>query len=277
MSESCSHNCETCSANCSSRTSVPQKLAPHKVSRISHVIGIVSGKGGVGKSLVSSLLSCEMARRGFKCGILDGDITGPSIPKMFGIHDSATGDNIGIYPVQSAKGMQVMSLNLLLEDPTQPVIWRGALITGTVQQFWTDVVWDVDYLFIDMPPGTGDVTLTVFQSLPLDGIVIVSTPQDLVQLIVGKAVKMAQQMNIPILGLVENMSYLPCPDCGKKIEVFGPSQAEKTGREFSIPTVVRLPIDPQVSALADQGKIENYTASALLPLADKIQKVTVSK
>lgn len=277
MSESCSHNCETCKADCSSRTSVPQKLAPHKVSRISHVIGIVSGKGGVGKSLVSSLLACEMARRGFKCGILDGDITGPSIPKMFGIHDRATGDNIGIYPVQSAKGMQVMSLNLLLEDETQPVIWRGALITGTVQQFWTDVVWDVDYLFVDMPPGTGDVTLTVFQSLPLDGIVMVSTPQDLVQLIVGKAVKMAQQMQVPLLGLVENMSFLPCPDCGKKIEVFGPSHAEKMGREFSIPTVVRLPIDPQVSALADQGKIENYTASALMPLADKIQKVTVSK
>jgi len=277
MSESCSHNCETCSSNCQSRNTAPQKLAPHKVSRISHVIGIVSGKGGVGKSLVSSLLACELARRGFKCGILDGDITGPSIPKMLGIHSRATGDNIGIYPVTSSKGMQVMSLNLLLEDETQPVIWRGALITGTVQQFWTDVVWDVDYLFVDMPPGTGDVTLTSFQSLPLDGIVMVSTPQDLVQLIVGKAVKMAQMMNVPILGLVENMSYLSCPDCGKKLEIFGPSQAEKMGREFSIPIVVRLPIDPQVSSLADQGKIENYTANALMPLADKIQKIEVAK
>lgn len=272
MSSSCSHNCESCNADCASRSSVPQKLAPHKVSRINHVIGVVSGKGGVGKSLVSSLLACEMARRGMKCGILDGDITGPSIPKMFGVHDRATGDEVGIYPVQSQKGMQVMSLNLLLEDETQPVIWRGALITGTVQQFWTDVVWDVDYLFVDMPPGTGDVTLTVFQSLPLDGIVIVSTPQDLVQLIVGKAVKMAQMMNVPILGLVENMSYLPCPDCGKKLEVFGPSQADKMGRAFSISTIIRLPIDPQIASLADQGKIENYSAAVLAPLADKIQQ-----
>lgn len=275
MSQSCSHNCETCSANCDSRNTVPQKIAPHKVSRIGHVIGVLSGKGGVGKSLVTSLLACEMARRGFKCGILDGDITGPSIPKMFGINQRAMGDNMGIYPVSSEKGMQVMSLNLLLEDPTQPVIWRGALITGTVQQFWTDVVWDVDYLFIDMPPGTGDVTLTVFQSLPLDGIVMVSTPQQLVQLIVGKALKMAKTMNIPLLGLVENMSYLPCPQCATKVEVFGPSQAEKMKQEFSIPTVVRLPIDPQVSALADQGKIENYHLTQLSPLVQALEELQV--
>ena len=208
MAENCSHDCANCSANCSSRSNEIPKFKPHLLSRIKHVIGVVSGKGGVGKSFVTGLLACEMTRRGFSCGILDGDITGPSIPKMFGLHERAQGDQDGIYPVATESGIQIMSLNLLLENETDPVIWRGALITGTVQQFWTDVIWkDIDYLFIDMPPGTGDVTLTVFQSLPIDGIIMVSSPQELVQLIVGKAVKMAQKMNVPILGLVENMSY----------------------------------------------------------------------
>ncbi len=276
MSENCTHHCESCSENCNSRTQAPQKLAPNKSSRVNRVIGVVSGKGGVGKSLVTGLLACEMARRGFKCGILDGDITGPSIPKMFGIRSRALGDEMGIYPVTSEKGMQVMSVNVLLEDVTEPVIWRGALITGTVQQFWTDVVWDADYLFIDMPPGTGDVTLTVFQSLPLDGIVIVSSPQELVQLIVGKAVKMAQKMNVPILGLVENMSFLRCPDCGKTVEIFGPSQAEKMGKGFHISPVVRLPIDPQAAQAADRGQIENYRAPQLDLLADALKKLQVT-
>ena len=276
MAENCSHDCATCSANCASRQGETPKIKPHLLSRIKHVIGIVSGKGGVGKSYVTGLLACEMARRGYSCGILDADITGPSVPKMFGIHERAQGDQDGIYPVPSANGVQIMSLNLLLENETDPVIWRGALITGTVQQFWTDVIWkDIDYLFIDMPPGTGDVTLTVFQSLPVDGIIMVSTPQDLVQLIVGKAVKMAQKMDMPVLGLVENMSYLTCPDCGKKIELFGPSQVEKTAQEFGIPTAVRLPLNPAVAQAVDAGQIEAVRQEAVNPLADKLSQLVI--
>ena len=271
MAEECSHDCASCSANCASRKGEMPKIKPHLLSRIKHVVGVVSGKGGVGKSLVTGMLACEMTRRGYTCGILDGDITGPSIPKMFGIHERAQGDQDGIYPVASSSGVQIMSLNLLLEDETEPVIWRGALITGTVQQFWTDVIWkDVDYLFIDMPPGTGDVTLTVFQSLPIDGIIMVSTPQDLVQLIVGKAVKMAQKMNVPILGLVENMSYLQCPDCGKEISLFGASNAQKTAQEFGISPVVRLPLNPAVARAVDEGQIEAVREEALEPLVSQL-------
>lgn len=271
MAENCSHDCANCAADCAGRTGGLPQLKPHLLSRIKHVIGVVSGKGGVGKSFVTGLLATEMTRRGYSCGILDGDITGPSIPKMFGLHERAQGDQDGIYPVTSAGGVQVMSLNLLLENETDPVIWRGALITGTVQQFWTDVIWkDIDYLFIDMPPGTGDVTLTVFQSLPLDGIVMVSTPQDLVKLIVGKAVKMAQKMNIPVLGLVENMSYLKCPDCGKEIALFGPSRVEKTAQEFHLPLAVRLPLNPALAHAADEGQIEAVREEAIYPLADKL-------
>lgn len=272
MSENCNHDCSSCSANCSSRKpgEMP-KDKPHLRSRIKHVIGVVSGKGGVGKSFVTSLLAVEMTRRGYSCGILDADITGPSIPKMFGIHERATGDQDGIYPVRSRQGVQVMSLNLLLEKETDPVIWRGALITGTVRQFWTDVVWeDVDYLFIDMPPGTGDVTLTVFQSLPVDGIVIVSSPQELVQMIVGKAVKMARMMNVPVLGLVENMSYLKCPDCGKEISLFGKSRAGEMGKEFNISPVLRVPLNPAVAQAADEGRIEFVREDAVGPLIEKL-------
>lgn len=272
MSENCSHDCSSCSANCASRKpgEMP-KDKPHLRSRIQHVIGVVSGKGGVGKSFVTGLLAAEMTRRGYSCGVLDADITGPSVPKMFGIHERATGDQDGIYPVSSQGGVQVMSLNLLLENETDPVIWRGALITGTVKQFWTDVIWqDVDYLFIDMPPGTGDVTLTVFQSLPVDGIVIVSSPQELVQMIVGKAVKMAKMMNVPVLGLVENMSYLKCPDCGKEIELFGSSRAAEMGREFDLSPVVRLPLNPAAARAADEGRIEFVREEALNPLAEKL-------
>lgn len=279
MSENCSHDCSSCSANCSSRKpgEMP-KDKPHLLSRIKHVIGVVSGKGGVGKSFVTGLLASEMTRRGFSCGVLDADITGPSIPKMFGIHERATGDQDGIYPVTSAGGVQVMSLNLLLENETDPVIWRGALITGTVRQFWTDVIWkDVDYLFIDMPPGTGDVTLTVFQSLPVDGIVIVSTPQDLVKMIVGKAVKMAQMMNVPVLGLVENMSYLKCTECGKELPVFGKSHAEELGKEFNLSPVARLPLNPSVAAAADDGRIEQVREEALHPLAEKLAALPEKK
>ena len=272
MSENCNHDCSSCSANCSSRKpgQMP-KDKPHLRSRIKHVIGVVSGKGGVGKSFVTALLASEMTRRGYSCGVLDADITGPSIPKIFGIHERATGDQDGIYPVKSQEGVQVMSLNLLLEKETDPVIWRGALITGTVRQFWTDVIWeDVDYLFIDMPPGTGDVTLTVFQSLPVDGIVIVSSPQELVQMIVGKAVKMAQMMKVPVLGLVENMSYLKCPDCGKEIELFGKSHAEEMGKEFNISPVMRVPLNPAVARAADEGRIAFVREDAVAPLVGKL-------
>lgn len=272
MSENCSHDCSSCGANCASRKpgEMP-KDKPHLRSRIQHVIGVVSGKGGVGKSFVTGLLAAEMTRRRYSCGVLDADITGPSAPKMFGIHERATGDQDGIYPVSSQGGVQVMSLNLLLENETDPVIWRGALITGTVKQFWTDVIWqDVDYLFIDMPPGTGDVTLTVFQSLPVDGIVIVSSPQELVQMIVGKAVKMAKMMNVPVLGLVENMSYLKCPDCGKEIELFGPGRAAEMGKAFDLSPVVRLPLNPAAARAADEGRIEFVREEALNPLAEKL-------
>lgn len=272
MSETCNHDCSSCSANCSSRNpgEMP-KDKPHLRSRIKHVIGVVSGKGGVGKSFITALLATEMTRRGYSCGVLDADITGPSIPKMFGIHERATGDQDGIYPVRSQEGVQVMSLNLLLEKETDPVIWRGALITGTVRQFWTDVIWeDVDYLFIDMPPGTGDVTLTVFQSLPVDGIVIVSSPQELVQMIVGKAVKMAQMMKVPVLGLVENMSYLKCPDCGKEIELFGKSHAEEMGKKFNISPVMRVPLNPAVARAADEGRIAFVREDAVAPLVGKL-------
>lgn len=274
MAENCSHNCSACSENCNSRNANgPAKLPLNKQSTVKHVIGVVSGKGGVGKSFVTGLLAAEMARRGFSCGVLDGDITGPSMPQLFGIHQRATGTHFGIFPVKSKKGVDVMSLNLLLENETDPVIWRGAMITGAVQQFWTDVIWDVDYLFIDMPPGTGDVTLTVFQSLKLDGIIIVSSPQQLVQMIVGKAVKMAQKMNVPILGLVENMGYLECPDCHKKIELYGPSKAAEMGEHFGISTIVRLPLDPASARLADEGRIEDFSVPALRVLADKVEKL----
>lgn len=274
MTDSCSHDCSTCLASCASRTGEMPKDKPHLLSRIGHVIGVVSGKGGVGKSLVTGLLATEMTRRGYSCGILDADITGPSIPKMFGVHERATADQDGIYPVSSPGGVQLMSLNVLLENETDPVIWRGALITGTVKQFWTDVIWkEIDYLFIDMPPGTGDVTLTVFQSLPVEGIVIVSTPQDLVQMIVGKAVKMAQLMKVPVLGLVENMSYLKCPDCGKEISLFGPSRADEMARAFHITPAVRLPLNPAVARAVDEGQIESVREEAIAPLVEKLSQL----
>lgn len=270
MAENCSHQCTSCTENCSHRQDMPAKLNPHPRARVKHVIGVTSGKGGVGKSFITSLLACEVARRGFACGILDGDITGPSIPQLFGVHTRAESDGAGIFPLKSKQGIQLMSLNVLLEKETDPVIWRGSLITSAVQQFWTDVYWDVDFLFVDMPPGTGDVTLTVFQSLPLEGIVVVSSPQQLVKLIVGKAVKMAQKMNIPLLGLVENMSFLSCPHCGKRIALYGESRAAEIASQFGFSTSLCLPLDPQATQLADNGKIEEYSSLLLKPLADKL-------
>lgn len=275
MSEKCTHDCSSCSSNCSSRKKEKESFLkePHKKSSIKKVIGVVSGKGGVGKSLTTALLASYAQKQGKSVGIMDADITGPSIPHLFGVTDHATGSEEGIDTVLTPSGMQLMSMNLLLDEATMPVVWRGMVISGTVMQFWTDVVWkDVDLLFIDMPPGTGDVPLTVFQSIPLAGIVIVTTPQDLVKMVVEKAVNMAKMMNIPVLGLVENMSYLSCPDCGKKIEVFGHSKVERIASEYGIKAVARMPIDPKISALADVGRIEDYETDALLSVFEQIEK-----
>ncbi len=250
--------------------------APHKQSKVKKIIGVVSGKGGVGKSLTTSLLASYANKKGYSVGILDGDITGPSIPHMFGVHDHATGSEEGIDTVLTPSGIQLMSMNLLLDEETTPVVWRGMVISGTVMQFWTDVIWkDVDLLFIDMPPGTGDVPLTVFQSIPISGIVIVSTPQDLVKMVVEKAVNMASMMNIPVLGLVENMSYLPCPDCGKKIEIFGRSKADELAKNYGIYSTAKLPVDPKISSYADNGRIEDYETDELQAVFEQIEKATV--
>ena len=266
MSE-CSHDCASCGENCSDRTqeSMIEKL--HEMSCVRKVIAVVSGKGGVGKSMVSSMLATAFQRKEYRTAILDADVTGPSIPKAFGLKEHAVGDETSIYPVLSKTGIQVMSVNLLLENETDPVIWRGPVIAGTVKQFWTDVVWsDVDYMFVDMPPGTGDVPLTVFQSLPVDGIVIVTSPQELVSMIVSKAVKMADMMNIPVLGIIENMSYVQCPDCDKKIYIFGESHVEEVANTYGIPVLGKLPMDAKVAAAADAGQIEELEGE-LLPEA----------
>ncbi len=258
MSE-CNHDCSSCSSNCSDRDPKSFIENPHPDSNIKKVIGVVSGKGGVGKSMVTDLLAVAFNRKGYHCGIMDADITGPSIPKAFGITEKAMGNATTIFPVKSKNNIDIMSINLLLENETDPVIWRGPVIAGTVKQFWTDVLWEnVDYLFVDMPPGTGDVPLTVFQSLPLDGIVVVTTPQDLVSMIVGKAVKMAEMMNIPVLGIVENMSYVECPDCGKKISVFGESHVKEIAAQYDLLVLSQLPINPNLTAAVDAGKIEDF-------------------
>lgn len=266
----CSHDCSSCGENCSSRSEI-QKEPFNAYSSVQKVIGVVSGKGGVGKSLVTSLLAVEMARRGYAVGIMDADITGPSIPQIFGVHEKAMGNDAGLFPAITESGIRLMSVNLLLENETDPVIWRGPVIGGVVRQFWTDVMWgDLDYLFIDMPPGTGDVALTVFQSLPVDGIITVTSPQELVEMIVGKAANMAKVMNIPLLGLVENMSYLKCPDCGKEISVFGPTQAEEIAEKYEIPVWERMPLDPAIAGLCDAGRLEDIDDTNLLKIADML-------
>ncbi|MGN0804551.1 MAG: P-loop NTPase [Candidatus Coproplasma sp.] len=274
MAENCNHDCSSCGeGGCSSRSKESLIKKPHKLSTVKKVIAVVSGKGGVGKSMTSAMLAVSAQRRGYNSALMDADITGPSIPKMFGIHDRAMGSENGILPVDSKTGVQVMSMNVLLESEDEPVVWRGSLISGTVLQFWTDVIWEaVDYMFIDMPPGTGDVPLTIFQSLPLDGIIIVTTPQDLVGMIVQKAVNMAKMMNIPILGIVENMSYIACPDCGRKISVFGESKVDALALEYGIPVVAKLPIDLSLTASADAGKIEEVENNYLQDFFDKIDK-----
>ena len=272
MSE-CSHDCSSCSANCSERKPESFLKALNPYSSVKKVIAVVSGKGGVGKSLVTGLLAAEMQRRGYRCAVLDADITGPSIPKSFGITEHAMGTEEYLLPVTTASGLQIMSINLILENETEPVVWRGPVIAGAVTQFWTDVLWtDVDYMFVDMPPGTGDVPLTVFQSLPVDGVVIVTTPQDLVGMIVAKAVNMAGMMNVPVLGLIENMSYYICPDCGNQHEIFGESQAERIAAKFNIPHTARIPIDPRITAKVDAGEIEQVSGGFVSAFADSLEK-----
>ncbi|MDF2568395.1 MAG: ParA/MinD-like ATPase [Oscillospiraceae bacterium] len=276
MSENCSHDCGSCGEECSEREKTSLLEKPHELSNIKKVIGIVSGKGGVGKSLVTSMLAVLMNRNGLKTAILDADITGPSIPKSFGLKKKAEGSDMGLFPVKSKTGIEVMSLNLLLENETDPVVWRGPIIAGTVKQFWTDVIWgDIDYMFIDMPPGTGDVSLTVFQSIPVDGIIIVTSPQELVSMIVTKAVNMAKMMNIPILGLVENMSFVKCPDCGKEIKVFGESHINDIAEKYNIKSVARLPIDPAIAKACDSGLIELFEGDWLNNMTESIENTEI--
>jgi len=271
MSE-CTHDCSSCSANCSSRQQAPQDLLEklNSLSSVKKVYAIVSGKGGVGKSMVTSLMAVNAQREGKRTAVLDADITGPSIPKMFGIKEKAQSDGQHIFSVETKTGIQMMSLNMLIENETDPVVWRGPVIAGAVKQFWTDVIWkDVDVMFIDMPPGTGDVPLTVFQSIPVDGIIVVTSPQELVSMIVEKAVKMARMMDIPVLGVVENMSYFKCPDCGKAHQIFGKSKAEEAAKQWDIPNVSKLPIDPNLAKVADNGLIELYEGDYLKEFEDK--------
>lgn len=270
MSEECSHDCSSCAESCNERKDgFAEEL--NKKSKVKKVIAVMSGKGGVGKSLVTSLLACEMQKNGYRCAIMDADITGPSIPNAFDIHTKALASEDGIMPEISKTGIKIMSLNLLTDNETDPVVWRGPMIAGVVKQFWTDVVWgDIDYMFVDMPPGTSDVPLTVFQSLPIDGIVVVTSPQRLVSMIVEKAVNMANIMKIPVLGVVENMSYFICPQCGGKHHIFGESDIKKTAEHFNIATVAEMPIDPELTQKCDTGKIEEASAEMLEDIIKKL-------
>ena len=272
---SCNGNCSSCSSDCADRTAESLLAQPNPKSNVKKVIAVVSGKGGVGKSTVTSMLAVAAARAGKRVGVLDADITGPSAPTAFGVTECQGASEEGLYPALSRGGIQIMSINLLLDNPDDPVVWRGPVIAGAVKQFWTDVIWeDVDYLFVDMPPGTGDVPLTVFQSLPVDGIIIVTSPQDLVSMIVSKAVKMANMMHIPVLGFVENYAYLQCPDCGKRIEVFGKSHLDKVAEDFGLPVLARLPIDPAIAESYDNGLMETVNTDAL---AGAIQAILEEK
>ena len=273
MSEGCSGSCESCSQSCGDRKAESLLAAQNAKSNVKHVIAVVSGKGGVGTSTVTSLLAVAMRKLGYSVGILDADLTGPSIPQAFGLHEPAAGSDDGILPAVTKDGIKVMSVNLLLPDAADPVVWRGPVLAGAVKQFWSDVIWgDVDYLFVDLPPGTGDVPLTVFQSLPVNGVVIVTSPQALVSMIVEKAVRMARMMNVPVYGFVENYSYLACPDCGKHIEVFGKSKLNELALQYSLPVLARLPIDPAVAALCDAGKMEEADVSGVMAAAELMSR-----
>ena len=273
MSE-CTHNCESCGENCAERQMKPEDFLekPHELSSVRKVVGVVSGKGGVGKSLVTSMLAVLLNRRGHHTGIMDADVTGPSIPKAFGLHEKASGMGEAILPVRTKTGVDVISINLLLENESDPVVWRGPVIAGVVKQFWTDVIWnDVDFLFVDMPPGTGDVPLTVLQSIPLDGIVVVASPQELVEMVVEKAVKMARLMNIPILGIVENMSYVECPDCGRRINIFGESHVDEIAARYGLPVLAKLPLDPALASVCDKGVVELFEGDWMDSAADAVE------
>ena len=274
MSE-CTHDCSSCGESCGERTTPMDLHAPcNELSSVGKVIAVVSGKGGVGKSTVTCSLAAAMARLGKKTAVLDADITGPSVPTAFGIHEHAVGSELGIYPAVSKGGVALMSLNLLTENETDPVIWRGPVIAGTVKQFWTDVIWgDVDYMFVDMPPGTGDVPLTVFQSLPVDGVIVVTSPQDLVSMIVTKAVNMAKMMDVPILGLVENMSYFQCPGCGEKYKIFGDSHLEDVANANGLKILGRLPVDPKLAAACDEGRVEEYQPNPMAGVAEALERL----
>ena len=271
----CSHDCSSCGVGgCSSRN-VIEKEKLNEYSSVKKVIGVVSGKGGVGKSFITALLASAMNATGKRTAILDADITGPSIPRIFGIQEKAEGIEDGkLLPVTSRKGVEIMSINLLLDNDTDPVVWRGPIVAGVIRQFWTEVVWkDIDYMFVDMPPGTGDVPLTVFQSIPVDGIIVVTSPQSLVAMVVEKAVKMAGMMNVPIIGIVENMSYLNCPDCGKEIKVFGESHVEDIAARYAIPLLARIPIDPASAEACDAGKIETVDTANLRGAIERIMEI----
>jgi len=271
MSENCNNNCSECAEECSDRKTEKHDFRekPHDLSEIKKVIAVVSGKGGVGKSLITSMLAVLMARNGYNTAVLDADITGPSIPKVFGIHEKANGNEYGLFPAKSKMGINVMSVNMLLENDTDPVVWRGPIIANTVKQFWTDVMWgEIDFMFIDMPPGTGDVPLTVFQSVAVDGIIVVTSPQELVSMIVEKAVKMAKMMNVPIIGLVENMSYVKCPECNKEIKLFGDSKIEEVAKKYGVEVLGRLPIDTRIATACDKGMIELFEGDWLNNVAE---------
>ena len=273
MSENCSGNCASCGESCGERKQESLLAELNERSKVKKVIAVVSGKGGVGKSTVTAMLAAAVQRRGLRAAILDADITGPSIPKAFGVEECAGAEEGCLHPAVSKTGIQIMSINLLLDNASDPVLWRGPIIAGAVKQFWTDVVWeDVDYMFVDMPPGTGDVPLTVFQSLPISGIVIVTTPQDLVGMIVAKAVNMADMMKVPVLGIVENMSYYKCPDCGSEHSIFGESKVEALAKQYNIPHFAKLPIDPVITTMVDAGEVESVSGEHIAPLMDSIEK-----
>ncbi len=280
MSENCDNNCSSCSENCNERTTEQTDFTAklHELSTVKNVIAVMSGKGGVGKSLVTSMLAAKMKTEGYNVAVLDADITGPSIPKAFGIKEKVYGNELGLMPAKSSTGIEIMSVNLLLENETDPVVWRGPLIGGTVKQFWSDVIWkDIDFMFIDMPPGTGDVSLTVFQSLKVDGIVVVTSPQELVSMIVSKAVKMANLMKIPILGIVENMSYIECPDCGKKIELFGKSHTDEAAKFHGLEVLAKMPISTVIAQACDSGEIEKVQTDYFNELTKKLIELEESK
>ena len=273
MSEECTHKCDSCGVDCASRRPEPGSMIEpvNEQSRVGKVIAVVSGKGGVGKSMVTSLLAVSAAKSGKKVAVLDADITGPSIPMAFGVHDRPYGTEQGMPALESSGGIKVMSINLLLDSETDPVVWRGPVIASAVKQFWTDVIWgDVDYMFVDMPPGTGDVPLTVFQSLPVSGVVVVTTPQDLVSMIVEKAVNMAEMMHVPVLGIVENMAWYECPCCGQRLPIFGVSHGEELAMKYGVGNVVSLPLDPTLAALCDQGKVEQVDVSRVWEFSQQL-------